>query len=88
MAFLAQHSFLVIILVGLVAGWGAGLIVRGRGFGIIGNLVIGIVGAFVGSWLLVTLLHVDLGAGIISSIAGSVIGAVVLLVAIKLIRRV
>ena len=87
MAFL-EHNFLVIILVGLVAGWAAGLIVRGRGFGIIGNLVIGIVGAFVGSWLLVTLLHVDLGSGIFSSIAGSVIGAVVLLVAIKLIRRV
>ena len=49
---LSNESLLVILLVGLVAGWLAGQIVQGTGFGVIGDLLIGIVGAFVGSWVL------------------------------------
>ena len=49
---LSSESLLIILLVGLLAGWLAGQIVQGTGFGIIGDIVIGILGAFIGSWLL------------------------------------
>jgi len=48
---LSSQGLLIILLVGLVAGWLAGQIVQGTGFGIIGDIVIGVLGAFVGSWL-------------------------------------
>jgi uncharacterized membrane protein YeaQ/YmgE (transglycosylase-associated protein family) len=72
--------------VGIVAGWLAGKIVRGAGFGIIGDLLVGIIGAFIGSWLLPRL-GIHLGAGIISAIVNATIGAVVLLAIIGLVRR-
>ena len=49
---LGTESLLVILFVGLVAGWLAGQVVRGTGLGIIGDIVVGIIGAFIGSWLL------------------------------------
>ena len=49
---MSSESLLVILLVGLVAGWLAGQIVRGTGFGIVGDLIVGILGAFIGGWLL------------------------------------
>ena len=49
---MAVEAILVILLVGAIAGWLAGLIVRGIGFGLIGNIVVGIVGAFIAAWLL------------------------------------
>ncbi len=85
--YFSNESLLVIILVGLVAGWLAGQIVQGTGFGLIGDLIIGIVGAFVGGWLLPRL-GVHLGVGIVAVIASATIGAVVLLLIIRLIRRI
>src|ERR1700730_1902958 len=49
---MSNESLVVILLVGLIAGWLAGKIVQGTGFGIIGDLIIGIIGAFIGDWLL------------------------------------
>jgi uncharacterized membrane protein YeaQ/YmgE (transglycosylase-associated protein family) len=72
-------------LVGLVAGWLAGQIVQGTGFGIIGDMVIGIVGAFVGDWLMPRL-GIHLGCGIIGAIINATIGAIVLLLIIRLVR--
>ncbi len=54
---MSSESLLVILFVGLVAGWLAGQIVRGTGFGIVGDLIVGILGAFIGSWLLPQLEH-------------------------------
>jgi len=72
---MSSESLLVILFVGLVAGWLAGQIVRGTGFGIVGDVIVGILGAFVGSWLLPQLgLH--LGSGIISAIVNATLGAV------------
>lgn len=45
-------DLIVLLLVGLIAGWLAGKIVQGTGFGVIGDIAIGIVGAFIGTWLL------------------------------------
>jgi len=78
---MSSESLLVILFVGLVAGWLAGQIVRGTGFGIVGDLIIGILGAFIGSWLLPRL-----GSGIISAIVNATIGAVLLLFVVRLLR--
>ena len=75
-----------ILVVGAVAGWLAGQIMKGRGFGVIGNIVVGIVGAFVGNWLLTTL-GVSLGSGLLGSILSALIGAIVLLFVIGLIKK-
>ena len=80
------ESLLIWLIVGAIAGWLAGLIVKGIGFGLIGNIVVGIVGAFVAGWLLPRL-GIAIGGGFISAIINATIGAVILLVIIGLIRR-
>src|SRR4051795_5546035 len=82
---ISSESLLIIVLVGLVAGWLAGQIVQGTGFGIVGDLLIGIVGAFIGSWVLPRL-GIHLGAGIVAAIANATIGALILLLIIRLVR--
>jgi uncharacterized membrane protein YeaQ/YmgE (transglycosylase-associated protein family) len=83
--YLSQESLLVILFVGLIAGWLAGLIVRGAGFGLIGDIAIGIIGAFIGDWLLPKL-GIHLGAGVVRAVINATIGAVALLLVIRLIR--
>jgi len=83
--YLSTESILVILLVGLVDGWLAGQVVRGTGLGLIGDLVVGILGAFIGSWLLPQL-HIALGSGILAAILNATIGAIILLLIIKLVR--
>ena len=81
---MSNESLLVILLVGLVAGWLAGQIMQGGGFGILGDLVIGILGAFIGDWLLPQVgLH--LGSGIVPAIIDATIGALVLLFLLRLV---
>ena len=82
---MSGESFLIILLVGLVAGWLAGQIVQGTGFGIVGDLVIGVLGAFIGSWVLPRL-DIHLGAGMVAAIINATIGALILLLIIKLVR--
>ena len=82
---LSNEGIIVILFVGLVAGWLAGKIVRGTGFGIIGDIVVGIIGAFISSWLFPRL-GFHLGTGIVSEIIYSAIGAIILLLIVRLIR--
>ena len=82
---MSSESLLVILFVGLVAGWLAGQIVRGTGFGIIGDLIVGILGALIGSWLLPQL-GIHLGTGVISAIVNATIGAILLLFIVRLFR--
>jgi uncharacterized membrane protein YeaQ/YmgE (transglycosylase-associated protein family) len=84
--YLSSESILVILFVGLVAGWLAGKIVRGTGFGIIGDILVGIAGAFISS-LLFPRLGFHLGTGLVSEIVYSAIGAIVLLLIVRLVRR-
>jgi uncharacterized membrane protein YeaQ/YmgE (transglycosylase-associated protein family) len=49
---MAIESILVFLVIGLIAGWLAGKIVEGTGFGLVGDLVVGVIGAFIGGWLL------------------------------------
>jgi uncharacterized membrane protein YeaQ/YmgE (transglycosylase-associated protein family) len=81
---LSNESLLVILLVGVIAGWLAGKLVRGAGFGLIGDLVVGIIGAFVASWLLPRL-GIRLGTGIIREIVNATLGAVVFLLLLRLV---
>ena len=83
--YLSSESIIVILFVGLVAGWLAGKIVRGTGFGIIGDIVVGIVGALI-STLLFPRLGFHLGSGLVSEIIYSAIGAIVLLLIVRLVR--
>jgi uncharacterized membrane protein YeaQ/YmgE (transglycosylase-associated protein family) len=83
---LSNESLLVILFVGIVAGWLAGKVVRGSGFGLLGDLVIGVVGAFIAN-LLFPRLGIRLGTGLISEIVFSALGAIILLLIIGLFRR-
>jgi uncharacterized membrane protein YeaQ/YmgE (transglycosylase-associated protein family) len=82
---MSGESLLVILLVGLIAGWLAGQIVRGTGFGLVADLCIGIIGALIGSWLLPQL-GIHIGAGIVAAIISATIGAILLLVVLRLVR--
>ncbi len=82
---ISNQGILVILFVGLVAGWLAGKIVRGTGFGIIGDILVGVAGALVAS-LLFPKLGIRLGSGLISEIIYSAIGAVLLLLVVRLVR--
>jgi uncharacterized membrane protein YeaQ/YmgE (transglycosylase-associated protein family) len=82
---MSSQGLLVVLFVGLVAGWLAGQIVRGTGFGIIGDLIVGILGAFIGSWLLPQI-GIHLGTGVIGAIVNATIGAMLLLLIVRLLR--
>jgi len=82
---MSNESLLVILLVGIIAGWLAGRLVRGAGFGIIGDLLLGIVGAFVGNWLMPRL-GIHLGTGVVMAIVNATVGAILLLVVVRLLR--
>jgi uncharacterized membrane protein YeaQ/YmgE (transglycosylase-associated protein family) len=80
------ESLIVLLIVGAIAGWLAGVIVKGYGFGLIGNIAVGIVGAFLGNFILGAI-GLTIGGGIIAAIIRATIGAVILLFVIGLIRR-
>jgi uncharacterized membrane protein YeaQ/YmgE (transglycosylase-associated protein family) len=80
------QGLLILLIVGAIAGWLAGVIIRGFGFGLIGNIIVGIVGAVVAGWLFPRL-GISLGAGYIGWIISAAIGAVILLFIIGLVRR-
>lgn len=83
---MSGESLLIILLIGLIAGWLAGQIVRGTGFGLVADIALGIVGAFIGSWLLPQL-GIRIGTGTVSAIIVATIGAVVLLLILRLFNR-
>ena len=83
---MSLETLLIWLFIGAVAGWLAGVIVKGFGFGLVGNIVVGILGAFIGGWLF-GVLGIGAGYGIVAAILGATVGAVVLLLAIKLLRR-
>jgi uncharacterized membrane protein YeaQ/YmgE (transglycosylase-associated protein family) len=80
------QSLIILLIIGAIAGWLAGLVVKGYGFGLIGNIVVGVIGAFIGQWLFPSL---GLwGADLVGIIISATLGAIILLVVIGLIRRV
>lgn len=83
---MGTESILVIFIIGAIAGWLAGKIVKGFGFGLLGNIVVGIVGAFVAGSIF-PVIGLGFGGGILSGIIHATLGAVILLVLIRLIKR-
>lgn len=80
------HGIIAWLVIGGVAGWLAGTFVKGGGFGLIGDIVVGIIGAFIGGWL-AGLLGISIGGGLIASIITATIGAVILIVIVRMVRR-
>jgi len=83
--YMSSESLLIILVVGLIAGWLAGQIMQGTGLGLKGDLIIGVAGAFIGGWLLPQL-GIHLGSGTISAIIDATIGALILLLVMRLVR--
>ena len=79
-------ALVIWLAIGAAAGWLAGQIMKGGGFGLIGDIVIGIVGAFIAG-LLLPRLGIHIGTGIVESIINAVIGACILLFVIRLVKR-
>ena len=79
------HGLIVWLIIGAIAGWLAGVLVKGGGFGLLIDIVVGIVGAVIGGWL-AGLLGIGF-SGILGSIVIAVIGAVILLFVIRLFNR-
>lgn len=75
------------IVVGLIAGWLAGLMMRGSGFGLVGNIIVGIIGGLLGGWIASSVLHIGPGmSGFnLGSILIAFLGAVVLLLILRLL---
>ena len=80
-------ALLIILAIGAIAGWLAGVIMKGGGFGLIADIIIGIVGAFVGGWLFGQL-GISIGTGIVNSIVTATVGAIVLIAIIRMIKKV
>ena len=79
-------EFVWFLLIGLVAGWLAGQIMKGGGFGLIGDLIVGVIGALLGGFLF-GLLGLSAGGGLIGSLVVATVGAIVLLLLLRLIKR-
>jgi uncharacterized membrane protein YeaQ/YmgE (transglycosylase-associated protein family) len=77
---------LITLIIGAVAGWLAGVIVQGFGFGIIGNIIVGIIGAIVAGFLFPRL-GVSFGGGLIDAIISATIGAVIVLLIVRILKR-
>lgn len=79
------NTLIVMLIVGAAAGWLAGFIRQGRGFGLLGNIVIGIIGSFIGDWLF-RQLSTQVAAGLLGAILRATVGAVVLLFLLGLVQ--
>ena len=79
------QSLILFLVIGLVAGWLAGRIMKGGGYGLVGDLIVGVIGAFIGGWLFGQL-GISAG-GILGLLVAAVVGALVLLFLLRLIRR-
>lgn len=82
---MANQNLILFLLVGLVAGWLAGKIMKGAGFGLVGDLIVGVVGAFIGVWLFGQL-GIAVG-GILGLLVASVVGALLPLYVLRLIKK-
>jgi len=83
---MTTQSLIWFLIIGIAAGWLAGRIMRGGGFGLVGDLVVGVIGALLGGWLF-GVLGLSAGGGLIGALIVALIGALLLLWLLRLIRR-
>lgn len=81
-----RHAYLIWIITGIIAGWLAGLVVRGRGYGLLGDLVIGLVGGLIGGWLFG--LFGVAATSWLGEILVAFVGGMVLVAIVRFLRRV
>lgn len=74
------------LIIGAIAGWLAGKFMKGSGFGLLGDIVVGVIGAFLGGWLFGQL-GIWPGGGLVGSLIVAFVGAVILLFLVRLIKR-
>jgi uncharacterized membrane protein YeaQ/YmgE (transglycosylase-associated protein family) len=79
-------QFVWFVLIGLVAGWLAGTLMKGGGFGVIGDIVVGVLGALLGGFLF-SAVGLSAGGGLLGAIIVATIGAIVLIFLLRLIKR-
>lgn len=82
---MSLEGLILFLLIGLIAGWLAGKIMRGGGFGLVGDLVVGVIGALLGGWLF-GVLGLSAG-GFLGQLIVALVGACVLLFLLRLIKR-
>ena len=79
---------IIFLIIGGVAGWLAGLVIRGRGYGLIGDIIVGVIGSFIGAWLVGHVLHLNLGRStLVGEFVAAIIGAGILTLILRLLRR-
>jgi len=78
-------GLIMFLLIGAVAGWLAGQIMKGGGYGLVGDLIVGIIGAEIGGWLF-GVLGIAAG-GLIGSLIAAVVGAIILIAILRLVKR-
>ena len=79
-------TIIIWLAIGAVAGWLAGMIMKGGSFGLVGDIIVGIVGAVIAGYLLPRL-GIFIGGGIVAAIINAVIGACILLFVLRLVKR-
>ena len=83
---MSMEGLIITLIIGAIAGWLAGLVVSGFGFGLVGNIIVGIIGAFIAGWLFPRL-GFAIGGGILAAIINATIGAIILLLVVKVLKR-
>ena len=78
-------SLIIFLVIGAIAGWLAGQVMKGRGFGLVGNLVVGVVGAFIGGFIFGKM--GIMSSGMVGTFVAAVVGAIVLLGIISLVKK-
>ncbi len=79
------QGIIIWLVIGAIAGWLAGQVVKGGGFGLVGDIIVGIIGSVLGGWLFGT--YVVGTGGILGAIIASTIGAIILLFIVRLVKR-
>lgn len=82
---MSVENLVIFLLVGVAAGWLAGRVMKGGGFGLFGDMIVGVIGAFLGGWLF-GLLGISAG-GLLGMLVTAFVGAVVLLFLLRLVKR-
>lgn len=86
LADISATSLIWWLVVGLIAGFLASVVMRGGGYGIIGDIIAGLIGAFIGGWLF-GLLGISTGGGVVGSIIVAFVGACILIAILRLFSR-
>ena len=84
---MAPEIIIIWLVIGAIAGWLAGQIMKGGGFGLVGDIVVGVIGAFIGGWLWGFLRLPAIGPWWLTAIIAATVGACILLFLLRLIKR-